>query len=631
MMERQYQSVRSYLIGNQHNNIDVNFFFSRVVGPEAHNIKLGLADRTVRLNRTTVLDLLKLAENIYADTAYMHVDQAEASRHFVTLTRMRQLLINVQEPNVRQSLNNILARIENLLRLDTVNDVEMGVFSGDFYEEYSKFMQTHLQTYTLPPQQLQPHTQPVTQQSQLHTPPPKSRTETPPELYVYRPSPTPKSQLHTSPQTYTPPSSPQAQIYTQSDALFSQPHHKSPEPVRTFSPTLESPIGTSSRPTDEFIFVADPDKTHAKRPDMPSKPLTPFKPPDLKVVKRLKSRPASIATSASSSMPPPLLDNSIDAAAPTLSAGIPPPPPPPPPPLLDNSIDAAAPTLSAGIPPPPPPPPPPLLDNPVDNLLINAMVSEPNKNAGDVHSALLDEIKRGKQLNKPKPRPADTEPNKNAGDAHSALLDEIKRGIKLNKPKPRPADTAPVADLGSKIKQDKTTAGQMSLLSDTIDKRRIAMAGNSTASDVSSESADNWDYVEDDRANKGELKHTVNMLNFIRSTNAYKKEKDLELSNLIRSAAYLLQKRPRTAENVNKAKVSLDTFKKRVTVAENLPNAEQMLALYAADAPQFFTQIENLLLADKYVEANAYLRAVDAPDDQKVNELLTRADQLSTL
>ncbi|QDL57005.1 PP78/83 [Dione juno nucleopolyhedrovirus] len=142
IMERQYQSVRSYLINKSDSTIDADAFLERVVGSEAQNMKHNLFGGTIRFDRAGVLDLLKMAENIYANTAYMQTDRTDTLRYSAALERMRQLLVNVQQPDTRRNLKNILAHIENLLQQDTVADVEIAVLSGDFYEEYSKYIQT---------------------------------------------------------------------------------------------------------------------------------------------------------------------------------------------------------------------------------------------------------------------------------------------------------------------------------------------------------------------------------------------------------------------------------------------------------------------------------------------------------
>ncbi|AAC59001.1 1629-capsid [Orgyia pseudotsugata multiple nucleopolyhedrovirus] len=398
MMERQYQSVRSYLINNQHNAIAAGPFLQRVAGPEAHSVGRNVGDRAVRLNRQAVLDLLKLAEDIYADTAYMQADQPEASsRHFATLNRMRLLLIGVQDPDARRNLNSVLARIEALLRVDVVNDAEVNVLSGDFYEEYSKYI-SYQQTFAQTP------TASASQQTQTSLPRPQ--TSLPRQTQASLPQQTPFDQ----PEMVSPPSF----VHTTPAIL----------PQTTQPPATD----TFSRPSDEFVYV--PGKERAV-PDTRFKPPVPPKP------EHLKSRPSSVATNAAGATPvapPPPPFPSAD-----VTTSMPPPPPPfpsadvttsmpPPPPMVD---------LATSMPPPPPPPPPmvdlatsmpPPINNAINNLLIDAMVAETNKNAGDNRSALLDQIKQGKTLKKT--QPADGAP---ATDPRSTLLSEIRQGKTLKK------------------------------------------------------------------------------------------------------------------------------------------------------------------------------------------------------
>nr|WHM28302.1 capsid protein [Dasychira pudibunda nucleopolyhedrovirus] len=402
-MERQYQSVRSYLINNQHNAIAAGPFLQRVAGPEAQSIGRNVGDRAVRLNRQAVLDLLKLAEDIYADTAYMQADQPEASsRHFATLNRMRLLLIGVQDPDARRNLNSVLARIEALLRVDAVNDAEVNVLSGDFYEEYSKYIsyqQTFAQTPTasasqqtqtsLPRQTQETPTASASQQTQTSLPRPQ--TSFPRQTQASLPQQTPFDQ----PEMVSPPSF----VHTAPAIL----------PQTTQPPATD----TFSRPSDEFVYV--PGKERAV-PDTRFKPPVPDKP------EHLKSRPSSVATNAAGATPvapPPPPFPSADLATNM--------PPPPPFPLAD---------LATSMPPPPPPmvdlatSMPPLINNAINNLLIDAMVAETNKNAGDNRSALLDQIKQGKTLKKT--QPAD---GASATDPRSTLLSEIRQGKTLKKPR----------------------------------------------------------------------------------------------------------------------------------------------------------------------------------------------------
>nr|QNN89299.1 capsid protein [Spilarctia obliqua nucleopolyhedrovirus] len=152
---------------------------------------------------------------------------------------------------------------------------------------------------------------------------------------------------------------------------------------------------------------------------------------------------------------------------------------------------------------------------------------------------------------------------------------------------------------------------------------------DSEASGISSESSDSWVDPDIEKADKRELKYTVNLHNFIKSSNAFKTNDDIELRNLVDTATSLLQKKPRTIENVEKANVKLNSFRERVVMPANALDSQQAPALYAKDAAQFYVAIEDLILAGKYEEARAHLKLVNAPFDAKVSELSTYANQLS--
>ncbi|XP_035209353.1 neural Wiskott-Aldrich syndrome protein-like, partial [Stegodyphus dumicola] len=126
--------------------------------------------------------------------------------------------------------------------------------------------------------------------------------------------------------------------------------------------------------------------------------------------------------SAAPPPPPPPLPSQPPAVQPALpslpksdAAPLPPPPPPPPPP----------PVPSAGAPPPPPPPPPPPGAKPATSDFHQSTPSVDNR------SALLDQIRRGKELHHVETN-GNAAANQPAGDdTRGALLNQIRQGVVL--------------------------------------------------------------------------------------------------------------------------------------------------------------------------------------------------------
>ncbi|QBC75981.1 ORF1629 [Neophasia sp. alphabaculovirus] len=624
-MDRQYQSVKSYLNNNAHNAIDADAFFQLIAGPEAHNLRRGLFGRTVRLNRATLLDLLKLAENIYADTAYMQVNTIETSRHFATLMRMRNLLINVKDEHFRNVLANIVARIENLLRSDAVNDVEITVLSGDFYEEYSRYAsRQYVSTDTLPPPP--PLTPPIPETTQTFvapTPPPAQAfaaplpSQAPPPAQTFAtPSPQP-TQAPPPAQVFAAPSPPPAQAFVAPPspqptfvAPSPQPTFVAPSPQPTFvapspeatqtpsprqtfaapSPVLaESPQPTRAFPTpegtlsrgaaDEFEYFAGT-SVNGVNLNTTLKPPVPPKPTHL-------SRPNSMFVG--DKVTPPFVGN---ATSPQPGVNVPPPPPP-------------------NVPPPPPPPP-------LDNLLLDAMMSEPRKGATD-RNALFDQIKMGATLKKAQPVAPRPDPR---GD----MLNQIRTGATLRK-------TGRLEDdnLGRPRKAPPT--GIAGVLYNTLSDRRGASGALSEESDLLSESGSGYD---DDpntkKASKRDLQFAVHLFNFAKDSRLFYIQNIInkELEKILQNVSSLLREKPRTAENVEKAKNNLHLFRKNVVLPENELDKQPPLQLYATDAPKFYLQIEDLIFAGRYDDARAFMQAVNAPDDVKLKNLLAITNDLST-
>ncbi|XP_046909902.2 WASP actin nucleation promoting factor isoform X1 [Dermatophagoides farinae] len=119
--------------------------------------------------------------------------------------------------------------------------------------------------------------------------------------------------------------------------------------------------------------------------------------------------------------------------APALAPAPPPPPPPPPPSLNEMTSSPAA------VPPPPPPPPPPpssLIGPGGGGGGVSVNKPSPLPSTNDNRSALLEEIRRGAQLNHVDPteqRQNGNGNNSSTTDVRGQLLDQIRRGVDLKK------------------------------------------------------------------------------------------------------------------------------------------------------------------------------------------------------
>ncbi|AAK85700.1 ORF1629 [Epiphyas postvittana nucleopolyhedrovirus] len=560
-MDRQYQSVKSYLIKNANNAFDANAFLTLIAGPEAHNVKQNLIGGTVRLNRTAVLDLLKLAENIYNDTAYMHVDTVDNLRHYTTLMRMRQMLISVTDQHVRLTLANIVSRVEHLLRYEIVNDVEITTLSGDFYEEYSKYA---ARQYAL--------------SIQMPPPPP-----------VITPLPPPPLTPHQVPPPPPPPLTPLQGLL----------------PVRDVEAT-PSPPSTLSKSTtlDEFEYFSN--ASMIQLPVTPIKPLIPVKP------EHLKFKPKTII----SELPDMPATNNLDDQK--LPAPPPPPPIPPSPPLLPSN----------DLPPPPPPPllpsgnvpPPPPIEGMLDDMLINAIIAGNNKSEKvntDARGDMLNLIKKGVTL-----KPSKTNKSDKKVDDRADLLNSIKIGVKLKPIKVntnQPLPEAPVTDI--------------SVIAGTLKKRRANISQSESSSE--SNSSQSWDEEGNTqtirKANKDHLKYAVNLYNFFATTHAYRTNS--ELPKLLDNVFSLLDRKPRSVENVNEAKNILDNLKERVKLTSNqLDNAEAQ-SLYINDPNQFYIQVEDLIFAGRYADAKMHLdlAITESGNDERLRRLKKFANDLDAV
>ncbi|BBD51368.1 viral capsid associated protein [Samia ricini nucleopolyhedrovirus] len=589
MMERQYQSVRSYL--NATAPPDAAAFFNLVVGPEARNIRRNLFGRLARLDRAAVLDLLQLAENIYTDTAYMQSPTPAfahpSARYLTTLDRMRQLLIGVLDPQVRQVLNSIMARIESLLRQQIVNEVEITTLCGDFYEEYARYVSR--QHYAPPPgaysgpqtAEFMPQLYQALPQPEAYPPPPQPEAyPIPPQPEAYPPPPQPEAyprppQPEAYPTPPPPPYPPQATLQPHQEDRLPLPLPTQGLPTPPPSNAEKSSPGTFSRLTNEFTYTSFAQQNEPVPENQPAaltKPLVPTKPP------HLQSKPNS--------------------------AGVP----------------------TAAPPPPNMPPPPPNMPPPLDDLLLDAIMSEPRKGEPD-RGALFDQIKKGATLKKIETPNAPT-------DTRGDLLNQIKMGTTLKK-------TGRLKD-GNLENLSNTNAGNSSTktaptvifgaLYDTIGERRSATA-LSDESDLLSESASGYDEPDTQiqRASKGDLKFAVHLFNFAKDSKLFNIQNvtNKKLEKILQTASGLLRKRPRTVENVEKAKNDLRLFSKSVQLTENALDSQSPVELYAANAPQFYVQIEDLIFAGRYDDVRAFVQAVDAPDDLKLKNLLRVANELS--
>ncbi|ABL75954.1 ORF1629 [Maruca vitrata nucleopolyhedrovirus] len=139
MANRRYESVQSYLFNNRNNKIDAGQFFECVDTAEAQIIKNSIYDKTILLNRDVLLNILKLANDVFENKAYMYIDDSKVSRHYNTVIKMKRLVIGVRDASLRQSLYDTIAYIERLLNVGTVNDNEIAMLIADFYDLYSNY------------------------------------------------------------------------------------------------------------------------------------------------------------------------------------------------------------------------------------------------------------------------------------------------------------------------------------------------------------------------------------------------------------------------------------------------------------------------------------------------------------
>lgn len=162
------------------------------------------------------------------------------------------------------------------------------------------------------------------------------------------------------------------------------------------------------------------------------------------------------------------------------TGNIPPPPPPPPMPAqlnnMGSSNQTANSTQSSNIAPPLPPPP------------------QNNQIADSGRSALLDQIRQGKKLNKVDPT-KETGSSNNCGNTNQssagecgrdALLDQIRRGVKLNSVEKNPTEK-PAPTLN--------TSGLAGALAKALQERsRVLQHTDESSSDSSElEDEDDWD------------------------------------------------------------------------------------------------------------------------------------------
>ncbi|AAA66639.1 viral capsid associated protein [Autographa californica nucleopolyhedrovirus] len=316
MTNRRYESVQSYLFNNRNNKIDAHQFFERVDTAEAQIIKNNIYDNTVVLNRDVLLNILKLANDVFDNKAYMYVDDSEVSRHYNAVVKMKRLVIGVRDPSLRQSLYNTIAYIERLLNIGTVNDSEITMLIADFYDLYSNY------NIELPPPQALPRSRrPSVVQPAAPAPVPTIvREQTKPEQIIPAAPPPPPSPVPNIPAPPPPP-----------------PPSMSELPPAPPMPTEPQPAA----PLDDRQQLLEAIRNEKNRTR-----LRPVKP---------KTAPE---TSTIVEVPTVLPKETFEPKPPSASPPPPPPPPPPPaPPAPPPMVD-----LSSA------PPPPPLVDLPSEML-----------------------------------------------------------------------------------------------------------------------------------------------------------------------------------------------------------------------------------------------------------------------
>ncbi|USC25862.1 orf1629 [Palpita vitrealis nucleopolyhedrovirus] len=177
MANRRYESVQSYLFKNRNNKINAQQFFERIDSVEAQIIKNSIHNDTIVLTKDVILNLLKLANDVFDKTAYMYVDDNDLSRYYNVLTKMKRIVIGVSNAEQKQSLFDTIAYIEQALNSGgTVNDNEMTMLIADFYDVYSNYNMPQ----ALPRNRtFQPSSEPVATVP-IPPPPPMSSVSVPP-------------------------------------------------------------------------------------------------------------------------------------------------------------------------------------------------------------------------------------------------------------------------------------------------------------------------------------------------------------------------------------------------------------------------------------------------------------------
>lgn len=268
------------------------------------------------LNRDVLLNILKLANDVFDNKAYMYVDDSEVSRHYNAVVKMKRLVIGVRDPSLRQSLYNTIAYIERLLNIGTVNDSEITMLIADFYDLYSNY------NIELPPPQALPRSRrPSVVQPAAPAPVPTIvREQTKPEQIIPAAPPPPPSPVPNIPAPPPPP-----------------PPSMSELPPAPPMPTEPQPAA----PLDDRQQLLEAIRNEKNRTR-----LRPVKP---------KTAPE---TSTIVEVPTVLPKETFEPKPPSASPPPPPPPPPPPaPPAPPPMVD-----LSSA------PPPPPLVDLPSEML-----------------------------------------------------------------------------------------------------------------------------------------------------------------------------------------------------------------------------------------------------------------------
>nr|WRK23397.1 orf1629 [Bombyx mori nucleopolyhedrovirus] len=338
MTNRKYESVQSYLFNNRNNKIDAHQFFERVDTAEAQIIKDSIYDNTVLLNRDVFLNILKFANDVFDNKAYMYVDDSEVSRYYNAVVKMKRLVINVRDPSLRQSLYNTIAYIERLLNIGTVNDSEITMLIADFYDLYSNY-NIELPTPPPPPPQALPRSRrPSVVQPATPAPVPTIvREQTKPEQIIPA-APPPPSPVPNIPAPPPPPPPP-------------PPTSMSELPPAPPMPTKPQPAA----PLDDRQQLLEAIRNEKNRTRL--RPVKPKTAPETNTIIEVPTTTTTVLPkepkpqSASPPPPPPPL----------------PPAPPAPPPMIDLSSAPLSPPL-VDLPAEMLPPPAPSLSNVLSEL-----------------------------------------------------------------------------------------------------------------------------------------------------------------------------------------------------------------------------------------------------------------------